>query len=246
MDLSLWKMLTTLKRDYDWVDLSYEVSPDTPHHPLFPDLTSEPVLNIAEHGASTYLYSLVSQYGTHVDPPCHFVEGGRAVHEITLDEMAYPLCVIDVSEKVKDNFDYSLSVQDIVNYEAAYGEIPAGSFVAMRTDWSKRIEAKLDSIDADGNSHYPGWSLEALKFLVEQRNIGAIGHEPADTDAGADVIKAGWAAELYLLEQDKIQIELMRNLDQLPAKGAILFCFFPKVKDGTGFTVRPVAVKPRG
>ena len=47
-----------------------------------------------------------------------------------------------------------------------HGQIPAGAFVAMRTDWSKRWPdtAKMENKDANGIAHYPGWSLAVLKY----------------------------------------------------------------------------------
>ena len=36
----------------------------------------------------------------------------------------------------------------------------------------------------DGVAHYPGWSLEVLKYLCEERKITASGHETTDTDPG--------------------------------------------------------------
>ena len=39
--------------------------------------------------------SVVTQYGTHIDPPCHFYEGGRFLDEIELKDLLLPLYVID-------------------------------------------------------------------------------------------------------------------------------------------------------
>ena len=110
----------------------------------------------------------------------------------------------------------------------------------MRSDWSITHADDYENNDEEGNPHYPGWSLEALKFLVEERKVGAIGHEPTDTDAPAAGL--GWAGELYILQQDKIQIEVMKNLDKLPSAGGMILCTWPRVKGGVGFTARCVAV----
>ena len=84
------------------------------------------------------------------------------------------------------------------------------------------------------------WKLDALHWLVEERHIGAIGHETADTDApGANV---NFAGEIYILETDRLQVELMTNLDALPPTGAVIFVTFPKVKNGVGFPARVFAV----
>ena len=83
--------------------------------------------------------------------------------------MVYPLVVIDISEKVKENVYYAVTVDDIKEYEAKYGEIPDGAFVALRTDWYKRWPdmGAICNYDEEGGEHFPGWSLEALKYIYE-------------------------------------------------------------------------------
>jgi kynurenine formamidase len=77
---------------------------------------------------------------------------------------------------------------------------------------------------------------------VEERNIGAVGHETGDTDAPA--AGTNFAGETYILKTDRIQVELMTNLDSVPPTGAIIFVTFPKVKDGMGFPARVFAICP--
>lgn len=50
--------------------------------------------------------------------------------------------------------------------------------------------------------------------------------------------------ERYILGQDKYQVELLTNLDQLPTRGAIIYAISPKPKDAPGFPVRAFAIKP--
>jgi len=242
--MDLWKMIETLKSDkYEWVDLSYPVTEKTNHYWLFDDLQMTEVLTFDKEGVSTRAYKMVSQYGTHIDPPSHFVRGARALHEIRLRECAFPLCVVDVSAKATANNDYSLTVSDLLEWEAKHGKIPADSFVAMRTDWHKREGDAFFNKDANGGAHYPGWTIEALEFLCKERNVGAIGHEPPDTDApGAKLSDNPWAAELYFLQQDRYQVEMLTNLDKLPATGAVIFVGFPSIVDAPGFTVRCYAI----
>ena len=52
--------------------------------------------------------------------------------------MLLPLVVIDVHEEAAKNPDYTLSLDRVKKWEKEHGQIPAGAFVAMRTDWSKR------------------------------------------------------------------------------------------------------------
>lgn len=100
--------------------------------------------------------------------------------------MIMPLVAIDVHQKVAQNPDYTIAIADVKGWEAKHGPIPAGAFVAMRTDWSQRWPdaAAMQNKDANGIAHYPGWSMEVLKYLYETRKITASGHETTDTDPG--------------------------------------------------------------
>lgn len=239
----LWEQYQGWKQDCCWIDLTRELSTETDHWSGFPAMEVEVPFNYPEAGFFAHKYTLVSQYGTHIDAPCHFVEGKRTLAEIMPEEMVLPLCVIDVAKEAAANADFVCGMAEILAWEAEYGRIPEGAFVAMRTDWSKR--ADMDNIDADGVKHFPGWGMDALKFLIEERNVAAFGHEPKDTDAGIESAKNGYAGEYYLLEQNRYQIELMCNLDRLPPVGALIFCGFPKAKDSPGFTARCLALCPK-
>ena len=165
--------------------------------------------------------------------------------EITVQEMMYPLVVVDKSAECAANPDFILTVEDLKAWEAQYGRIPEGAFVAFRSDWYKK--PNLDNPDENGVPHYPGWDKAAIQWLVEERNIGAIGHEPADTDPGFVTTKEGaypYPGEQYILQVDRIQIEVMRNLDQVPPVGSLIVIGFPKLKDGTGFPTRCFAICP--
>ena len=71
-----------------------------------------------------------------------------------------------------------------------------------------------------------------------------MGHETPDSDPACRQAQIGFAAEDYILKQDKIQIELLCNLDKVPPVGAVIFCTFPKLKGGTGFPARCFAICP--
>ena len=140
---------------------------------------------------------------------------------------------------------YTVSVEDIKDYEAKYGEIPEGAFVALRTDWYKNwpdMDA-MSGLKEDGSENFPGWSLEALQYIYEVRNAAANGHESLDTDASKEAAKAeDLACERYVLAKGKLQIELMKNLDQVAPAGAVLICAWPRIEGATGLPVRVWAV----
>lgn len=243
--IDLWTQYSQWQTQCRWVDLSRELSEDTPHWHGFPAMTADTMFTTEKDGFYVHQYTLVSQYGTHVDAPIHFIPGMRTVADIAVDEMVLPLCVIDLSAKVAENPDYAVTADDIRQWESVYGAIPEKAFAAFRSDWSKRKDDELDNIDADGQRHYPGWGVDALQYLVQERHVAAIGHETSDTDAAVLSAAEGFRSEPYILGQNCYQIELMTNLDLCPPTGAIIFCTFPKVKNGTGFTSRCFALCPK-
>jgi kynurenine formamidase len=253
---SLWDELARLKSNYNWVDLSFEVSPETVHwwgfDPLLvvPKYTFEGTFqdfgNIQANSFAAFLYTLPGQYGTHTDFPGHFAPNGRLIDSYGVKDMAYPLVVIDKSKAVAANPDYALTKQDVLDWEKLHGAIPEGSFVAFRSDWSKHSAGDYEAVDAEGNSHYPGWDIGALEYLIGTRNIAVVGHETPDTDpaivGNSDV---GMIGEDYVLDNGRLNVELLRNLDQTPPTGAIIFVTFPNIKGGTGFTSRVFAITPK-
>jgi kynurenine formamidase len=229
-----------------FVDLTHEFAPGIPHWKGFQDERRRTIYTIEKDGFWAQEFSHPGQWGTHVDPPAHFHKGLRTVDQIPLKEMILPLVVLDVHEKVAHNADYLITLDDVHAWESRHGPVPAGSFVAMRTDWSKRWpdDAAMQNRDSKGVSHYPGWSKPVLQYLYEVRGITASGHEPTDTDPGIATTKDDYSLESYVLGTNHYQIELLANLDQVPESGAIVVVSFPKPKHGSGFPARVFAILP--
>jgi kynurenine formamidase len=247
----LWKMYDTIKTK-KFVDLTHAWDANIPHWKGFDPARAEtlfyyePNVGTKGYGFFVTLYTHVGQWGTHVDPPNHFIKGLRSLDQIPPQEMFLPLVVIDCHEQVANDNDYQISMKDIQDWEAKYGQVPEGAFVAMRSDWSKRwpSQEKMQNVDKNGVAHYPGWSQEVLTYLYEKIKITASGHETTDTDRGLSTTKDDYGLEAYLLKQDKYQIELLANLDQVPAAGALVVATWPKPKNGSGFPARVFAILP--
>lgn len=102
----------------------------------------------------------------------------------------------------------------------------------------------MRNLDENGVQQSPGWSREALEFLIKERQVKAVGHETFDTDAGIPAAEHGLLNEYYLLEQDIYQVEVLANLDQVPATGALISISFPNWDKATGSPVRALAILP--
>lgn len=234
------------------VDLTHSFYPGMPHREVLGDEVIEPLYShepgVGRLGSGGQLdrYTLVGQWGTHVDAPVHFGAGMRSVDQLTPAEMILPLVVLDIHEAVRSNPDYVVSMDDVRRWEAQHGKIPLRAFIALRSDWSKRWPdaAAFFNDDAGGVSHYPGWSAEVLKYVDEERQARGIGHETPDTDPGAVASASGYALESWHLRQDRFQIEMLANLDQVPVAGAVVILAWPKARGGSGFPARALALLP--
>jgi kynurenine formamidase len=197
--------------------------------------THEPY-TIPKDGFRATFYEMVGQYGTHVDPPAHFADNGITMDRIPLKQMVLPLVVLDDTPYLAKDPDHAFSLGDLRAWEKKYGRVPSGAFAALRTDMYKDWDADPQRFK---RSPFPAWSLETIKFLIEQRGVTAIGHESMDTDT-TDKMES----ETYILQHGHFQIEVRANLDKVPPKGALIVVAWPKVKDGLGFPARAFAILP--
>src|SRR5579862_8463867 len=86
-----------------FVDLTHSFSPLTPVWKGFGQatfsraadpITGQPYTIEKDHFRSNF-YSMVGQYGTHIDPPAHFDPNGLTLDELPLKQMILPLVVFD-------------------------------------------------------------------------------------------------------------------------------------------------------
>jgi len=231
-------------RSKKFVDLTHAFGPQTPvwsgfgqarFAPAADPATGKPY-TIEKDGFRATFYEMVGQYGTHVDPPAHFARDGITMDRIPVEDMILPLAVLDATPYLWTDPSHAFSLDDLHAWEARHGEVPKGAFVALRTDMGRDFESNPEHL---GRTPFPAWSLEVVKFLVEQRGITAIGHESMDSDTTEKM-----ETETYILTSGHYQIELMANLDQVPPTGALIVVTWPKVKDGLGFPARAFAILP--
>ena len=168
----LWNVLNELQSDaYAWVELSHSMNNDSPVWAGIPEGSVEVAKTVFDWGnpmleCLIQTFKFPGQYGTHIDFPGHFAKGEALSEAFGAGHLLFPLCVIDITAKVAQDVHYAVTVEDIKEYEAQYGAIPEGAFVALRTDWYKNWPDmdKLSGIAADGSENFPGWSLPAVRL----------------------------------------------------------------------------------
>ena len=118
--------------------------------------------------------------------------------------------------------------------------------MAFRSDWSHRWpdQDAVRNLDENDVQHTPGWSKDALEFLIHERHVKAVGHETLDTDSGVHAAAHGLTNEYYLLSQDIFQVEVLANLDQVPAVGAVISISYPNWNHTPGSPVCAIAYLP--
>ncbi len=233
------------------VDLTHSLGPDTIFWPTSLPFTLEPVhrgwtpegywyaannFRMAEHG------------GTHMDAPLHFGEGKLAADAVPLSACVGPAVVIDVREQAARNTDYELTVQDVLLWEQRHGPLPGGAIVVMLSGWGRYWGNKKQYLGSDqpgdtSGLRFPGFSAEAVSFLVEQRNIAALGVDTASVDPGRS---RSFPVHRVLSAANKPAFENLANVEQLPPTGAWIFALPLPIVNGSGSPARVIALVPSG
>ena len=121
---NLWKTLETLK-NHQWIELSHELSNESPYWQGMPKGVLElnkTVIDFSEMNLRIQTFKFPGQFGTHIDYPGHFIQNARLAKDFNISDTILPLVVIDLSEKVKENNDYEISIEDILEFEEKYGK----------------------------------------------------------------------------------------------------------------------------
>ena len=228
------------------VDLGHALSPKNPYWPgpgyepfkfdIFATIEKDHVLSgrvaFAEHT------------GTHLDAPNHFVAGQVSVDKIPLKQLFGPAVVLDVRQQVAANPDYQLTPADITSFEQAHERIPDNAVVFMYTGWDQRWDdyEKYKNADARKVLHFPGFSTEAAKLLVDERNIAGIGIDTLSVDYG---MSTDFMVHHIVHGKGKFHLENVANLGTIPAAGAFVIVAPIKIENGTGGPARIFALVRR-
>lgn len=237
------------------IDLTHPLTPDFPVMVLPPEFGQcqpfrmEEVSRYDARGPGWYWNNItMSEHaGTHFDAPAHWVSG-RQLPEGTVDalpaqRLIAPACVLDFSTQSATDRDFLLTIDHVLAWEETHGQIDAGSWVLFRTDWHKLVgsDAYL-GMERDG-AHSPGPAPDAIRYLVEERDILGFGTETVGTDAGqAAHLSPPYPAHYILHGAGRWGLQCLANLDQLPPKGALIIAPPLKIRDGSGSPLRVLAL----
>jgi len=235
------------------VDLTQPLGPGTPVIGLpdifapSPGVTIEEISRYDERGPAWYWNTLHlgEHTGTHFDAPVHWVTGrdlpDNTCDTIPAERLVGPACVIDASADVAADPDFLLTPERIEAWEGEHGRIPAGSWLLLRTDWSRRTDpADFLNVRDDG-PHSPGFRRDASELLVERGVLG-VGVETIGTDAGqAGTFDPPFPNHATMHGAGRFGLASLCNLDRLPPTGALVVAAPLKIVGGSGSPLRVLA-----
>ncbi len=233
-----------------WVDLTHTFGPSTIY---WPTDTAGFRLGELAYGQTeggwfyaSYELATAEHGGTHLDAPIHFAEGRLTNDEIPLSGLMGPAAVVDVTSRADP--DYLVTVDDLLAWESTHGELPAGGILLLRTGWGSRwndrtayLGTALEGPDAVPELHFPGLSPEAAEWLVDNRDLVAVGIDTPSIDYGQS---ADFRAHVTLYSANLSGFENVANLELLPERGAFLVALPMKIEGGSGGPLRIVAFIP--
>jgi len=225
------------------IHLSHVIDLDIPQWPGDPPVEFETVAESNNDGYYLRRFSLGEHSATHMNAPNTFYSHSIGIDQYPARSLVVSAVVIDIREAVKVNFNYALTIADVLAWEAQHGEIPADCVVILNTGWQKKWFNKnaFFNQDAEGISHFPGFGSDATQFLLEQRQIAGVGIDTHGVDPGQDT---SFATNRLVLEQPRIVLENLTNLDQLPPLGTTLVIAPLRLRGGSGSPVGVLAFVP--
>jgi kynurenine formamidase len=249
--LLLWAATPSTSAPIPWemVDMTYVFDETTLNWPTQKKFEMRVIMNeTTSDGYWLQLeeYSSAIHAGTHMDAPCHFVLGKWCVDDIPLERLSGPAAVVDITDKVRENPDATVSVNDLKDWESISGRSLNGTIVVMRSGWGRRWGDREAYIGTLGNDtkdmHFPGMSPKAAQWLVDNRDVYGVASESLSLDAGQN---NAFMAHRILLGNNIYGLENVANVEEIPIVGAYIYASPMKLGRGSGAPTRIVAKYPK-
>ncbi len=217
-------------------DLTHTLTEDFPTFFGDQQFFEDQLFNYAEHAFNLKEIRVNEHTGTHVDAPLHFSADGQAVDEIPVERLIVPLAVVDIRARAAEDADAQLTPDDLRDWIATHGDLPAGCCVAMNSGWAAHVrDPKFRNADDAGVMHFPGIHVEAAQMLMEEADVAGIAVDTLSLDHGPS---PDFATHYAWLPMNRWGLECIANLDGLPPVGATLVVGAPKHAGGTGGPAR--------
>jgi kynurenine formamidase len=225
------------------IDLGWSLNDKNPYWPA-PDYEPfhlKTIATIEKNGVLSKAFFCPEHLGTHLDAPNHFEKDQPAVDQIAPANLFAHGVVIDIAAQSGADADYRLTDADVANWEKANGRIPDGAVVLLHTGWGRHWNnyPRYKNQDAAGKMHFPGYSAQAAKFLVEQRQVKGLGIDTLSIDYG---LSSDFVVHHIVNGAGRYGLENLAHLDELPPRGFYLVAAPIKIDTGSGGPARLFAI----
>jgi len=222
------------------VDLGHPLSAGDPSWDGSPAFERSNVATFEKDGYSAGKIVVEEHFGTHLDAPAHFSEGGWTVDQIPVERLYRPGVCIDVTAAALKDQDYRVTRADIAAFESEFGPVPEGSVVLIATGWDRFWPDRSRYMnERNGVKHFPGLSVEAMTYLAKERRVAGIGIDTPSVDYGPST---AFEAHRVSMPQGVYHIENAAHLTTLPRKGFTVIVAPIEVAGGSGGPTRLFAL----
>ena len=167
----------------------------------------------------------------------------NAVDTIDVAKFIAPACVIDCSTECAANADFLLTVAVRGAMGGQHGRSP-GSWVLLRTDWSKRSDPSPMPDSRDDGAHTPGPDAErgAVSGRGARRHRLRHGDDRHGCRPGGIISTRPIRAISTCTATGRFGLQCLTNLDLLPPTGAVIIAAPLKIQSGSGSPLRVLAL----
>lgn len=209
-----------------YIDLTHPISSGMQVYPGDPEVAASHSLTIQENGVSVSAIHLGSHSGTHIDAPCHSIEGGRTISDIGLDELSGVAAIVQIP---------GLSAGEEISFSRIADQI-AGAvppIVILATGWDRIF-------GTEGYLDHPYLAPDAAAELLD-RGMRVLGVDTLSPDSTQQQ-EGSFELPLHdlILGRSGLIVENLRGVTDLPARCWIGVFPLP-LQDGDGAPVRAVA-----
>jgi arylformamidase len=219
------------------VDLSVSLTPAIGVPPALKDnrMTTEAVIRRSTESAEMvrvgFLRNLCIHTGTHVDAPCHALEGRADIGSIPLDRLVGSATVLDLGEVAADT---PVGPERLEKFS---GDIRPEDIVILYSHWSERMWTRDEYWTTS-----PFLTVDGARWLVARHPKAVVFDFFEEYDARfPDFDALGFKAHREILGHDVLIVEHVINLRALPQR--CRFVAAPLKLDGMeGSPVRALAI----
>lgn len=209
-----------------FVDLSWDLTKDTPIYPGDPEPNIEVATTIENEGYNLSGVYVGTQTGTHVDAPYHFSNNGATIDQMELDFFFGEAVVVRVTNKKAQE---EITMEDMKPY---MDKITEGIIVLFNTNWYKKL-------GSDEFFEHPYVSEEVAEYLVNQGvRFICIDTINADKTGGTEFPVHDLFSEKRLMIGEN-----MAYFDQIDFDNVVIAAFPLKIVGTDGSPVRAVAME---